>query len=157
MLRNAIAHGIEEPVLRQQAGKPETGQIAIHLRQEGNEVIITLSDDGRGLNLPRIREEAQRLGLIQENEIMDDDKAMSLIFIQGLSTTDSITGIAGRGIGLDIVKMRFRCSVAESVSSLFRTRNYVHDLFTAHTIRCTNIHGARRETNLCDSCFYCRA
>ncbi|MBK6957227.1 MAG: Hpt domain-containing protein [Nitrosomonas sp.] len=104
LLRNAIAHGIEEPVLRQQAGKPETGQIAIHLRQEGNEVIITLSDDGRGLNLPRIREEAQRLGLIQENEILDDDKAMSLIFIQGLSTTDSITGIAGRGIGLDIVK-----------------------------------------------------
>ena len=104
LLRNAIAHGIEEPRLRQQAGKPETGQIAIHLRQEGNEVIITLSDDGRGLNLPRIREEAQRLGLIQENEIMDDDKAMSLIFIQGLSTTDSITGIAGRGIGLDIVK-----------------------------------------------------
>ncbi len=104
LLRNAIAHGIEEPRLRQQAGKPETGQVAIHLRQEGNEVIITLSDDGRGLDLPRIREEAQRLGLIQENEILDDDKAMSLIFIQGLSTTDSITGIAGRGIGLDIVK-----------------------------------------------------
>ncbi|AEJ02975.1 CheA signal transduction histidine kinase [Nitrosomonas sp. Is79A3] len=104
LLRNAIAHGIEEPRLRQQAGKPEIGQVAIHLRQEGNEVIITLSDDGRGLNLPRIREEAQRLGLIQENEILDDDKAMSLIFIQGLSTTDSITGIAGRGIGLDIVK-----------------------------------------------------
>ena len=104
LLRNAIAHGIEEPRLRQQAGKPETGQVAIHLRQEGNEVIITLSDDGRGLDLPRIREEAQRLGLIQENEILDDDKAMALIFIQGLSTTDSITGIAGRGIGLDIVK-----------------------------------------------------
>ena len=67
-------------------------------------MIITLSDDGRGLNLPRIREEAQRLGLIQENETLDDDKAMSLIFIQGLSTTDFITGIAGRGIGLDIVK-----------------------------------------------------
>ncbi len=104
LLRNAIAHGIEEPSLRQQAGKPEIGQVAVHLRQEGNEVIITLSDDGRGLNLPRIREEAQRLGLIQQNEILDDDKAMSLIFIQGLSTTDSITGIAGRGIGLDIVK-----------------------------------------------------
>ena len=104
LLRNAIAHGIEEPLQRQQAGKPETGQVAIHLRQEGNEVIITLSDDGRGLDLPRIREEAQRLGLIQENETLDDDKAMALIFIQGLSTTDSITGIAGRGIGLDIVK-----------------------------------------------------
>ncbi|MDO9311481.1 MAG: Hpt domain-containing protein, partial [Nitrosomonas sp.] len=104
LLRNAIAHGIEEPLLRQQAGKPETGQVTIHVRQEGNEVIITLSDDGRGLNLPRIRVEAQQLGLMQENEILDDDKVMSLIFIQGLSTTDSITRIAGRGIGLDIVK-----------------------------------------------------
>ena len=104
LLRNAIAHGIEEPLLRQQAGKPETGQVTIHVRQEGNEVIITLSDDGRGLNLPRIREEAQQLGLMQENEILDDDKVMSLIFIQGLSTADAITGIAGRGIGLDIVK-----------------------------------------------------
>ncbi len=104
LLRNAIAHGIEEPAQRLQAGKPEIGQVTIQLRQEGNEVNITLSDDGGGLNLLRIREEAQRLGLIQENEALDDDKIMSLIFTQGLSTTDAITGIAGRGIGLDIVK-----------------------------------------------------
>jgi chemosensory pili system protein ChpA (sensor histidine kinase/response regulator) len=74
------------------------------LRQEGNEVTITLSDDGRGLNLPRIREEAQRLGLIRNDAVLGDDKVMSLIFMPGLSTTDSVTGIAGRGIGLDIVK-----------------------------------------------------
>lgn len=104
LLRNAIAHGIEEPAQRQRLGKSETGQIEIRLRQEGNEVMITLSDDGCGLNLPRIREEAQRLGLIQENEALDDSKIMPLIFTQGLSTTDSITGISGRGIGLDIVK-----------------------------------------------------
>ncbi len=104
LLRNAIAHGIEEPAQRQQTGKPETGQVTIQLRQENNEVIITLSDDGGGLNLPRIREEAQRLGLIQDNAALDDDKVMSCIFMPGLSTMDSITGIAGRGIGLDIVK-----------------------------------------------------
>ena len=104
LLRNAIAHGIEEPAQRLQVGKPETGQVTIHLRQEGNEVNITFNDDGHGLNLPRIREEAQRLALIQKNEVLDDDEIMSLIFMQGLSTTDSITGIAGRGIGLDIVK-----------------------------------------------------
>ncbi|PXW86464.1 chemosensory pili system protein ChpA (sensor histidine kinase/response regulator) [Nitrosomonas sp. Nm84] len=104
LLRNAIAHGIEEPAQRLQAGKPETGQVTVQLRQESNEVIITLSDDGGGLNLPRIREEAQRLGLVQENATLDDDKIMSFIFMPGLSTTDSITGIAGRGIGLDIVK-----------------------------------------------------
>jgi chemosensory pili system protein ChpA (sensor histidine kinase/response regulator) len=104
LLRNAIAHGIEEPAQRRQAGKAENGQVVMQLRQEGNEVSIMLSDDGCGLNLPRIREEAQRLGLIQKDEVLDDNKIMSLIFAQGLSTTDSVTGIAGRGIGLDIVK-----------------------------------------------------
>lgn len=104
ILRNAIAHGIEAPEQRLQAGKAETGQIALQLRQEGNEVIIVLSDDGCGLDLPRIREEAQRMGLIQENEALDDDKITAMIFMQGLSTTDAVTGIAGRGIGLDIVK-----------------------------------------------------
>ncbi|MBL8497128.1 hybrid sensor histidine kinase/response regulator [Nitrosomonas sp. JL21] len=104
LLRNAIAHGIEEPAQRLHAKKSETGRIMMHLRQESNEVIITLSDDGRGLNLVRIRKEAQRLGLVKKNEAIDDDKIMALIFSQGLSTTDSVTGIAGRGIGLDIVK-----------------------------------------------------
>lgn len=104
LLRNAIAHGIEEPAQRLSTNKSETGRIMMHLRQESNEVIITLSDDGRGLNLARIRKEAQRLGLIKKNEAVDDDKIMASIFSQGLSTTDSVTGIAGRGIGLDIVK-----------------------------------------------------
>lgn len=104
LLRNAIAHGIEEPAQRLQVGKSEIGQVIIQLHQEGNEVIITLSDDGSGLNVLRIRQEAERLGLIRNNEVFDDDKVMSLIFKQGLSTVDSITGIAGRGIGLDIVK-----------------------------------------------------
>jgi len=80
------------------------GEIAIHVRQESNEVILSLSDDGQGLNLPRIREEAQRLGLIKQDETLDDDAVTSLIFSPGLSTTESVTGIAGRGIGLDIVK-----------------------------------------------------
>ncbi|MCE7915057.1 MAG: hybrid sensor histidine kinase/response regulator [Nitrosomonas sp. PRO4] len=104
LLRNAIAHGIEEPLQRLQAGKPEAGQITIDLRQERNEVIITVNDDGIGLNLQKIRKEAVRLGLAQKNDVFNDDKIMSLIFTPGLSTTDSVTDIAGRGIGLDIVK-----------------------------------------------------
>ncbi len=104
LLRNAIAHGIEDPAQRIKAGKSEMGEIAIHVRQESNEVILSLSDDGQGLNLPRIREEAQRLGLIKQDETLDDDAVTSLIFSPGLSTTESVTGIAGRGIGLDIVK-----------------------------------------------------
>ncbi|UJP04781.1 MAG: hybrid sensor histidine kinase/response regulator [Nitrosomonas sp.] len=104
LLRNAIAHGIESPAQRLQAGKQETGQITMALRRAGNEVIITLSDDGCGLNLPRIRDQALQMGLIRADEVADDDKIMSMIFTPGLSTTDTITGIAGRGIGLDIVK-----------------------------------------------------
>lgn len=104
MLRNAIAHGIETPAERIKAEKPEAGQVSIQLRQESNEVIITVSDDGRGLDLSRIRVEAQRLGLIQEDEVLDEEKIISLIFKQGLSTTDTVSDIAGRGIGLDVVK-----------------------------------------------------
>ena len=104
LLRNAVAHGIEAPEKRAQLGKPETGQIIINLCQEGNEVIITLSDDGNGLDIPLIREKALQLGLIQENESLDNDQIMSLIYAQGLSTAKTITSIAGRGIGMDIVK-----------------------------------------------------
>ncbi len=104
LLRNAIAHGIEDSAQRAQIGKSEVGAVSIRLHQESNEVTLSLSDDGQGLNLPRIREEAQRLGLIEESSALDDDTAMSLIFAPGLSTTEAVTGIAGRGIGLDIVK-----------------------------------------------------
>ena len=104
LLRNAAAHGIEEPTQRLQLDKPEIGEVAIKLRQEGNEVIITLSDDGSGLDTTRIREEAVRLGLIQDDETLDKDQLMALIFSQGLSTSKEVTGISGRGIGMDVVK-----------------------------------------------------
>ena len=104
LLRNAVAHGIEKPEQRLQLDKPETGEVAIKLRQEGNEVIITLSDDGSGLDTSRIREEAISLGLIQEDETLDKDQLMALIFAQGLSTNKEVTGISGRGIGMDVVK-----------------------------------------------------
>ncbi len=104
LLRNAVVHGIENNEKRIQLGKPEIGQIKISLCQEGNEVIITLSDDGNGLDIHRIHEKAIQLGLIQEDEVLDDDQIISLIYRQGLSTTDTVTGTAGRGIGMDIVK-----------------------------------------------------
>lgn len=104
LLRNAVAHGIEEPDQRLSLDKPETGQVIIKLCQEGNEVIITLSDDGNGLDTARIREEAIQLGLIQENEALNNDQLMALIFAHGLSTNKEVTGISGRGIGMDVVK-----------------------------------------------------
>lgn len=104
LLRNAVAHGIEEPAARLTQGKPDTGQITINLHQEGNEIIITITDDGNGLDLIRIREEALRLELIKNDEQIDQDQLISLIFAHGLTTLDEATGTAGRGIGMDVVK-----------------------------------------------------
>jgi chemosensory pili system protein ChpA (sensor histidine kinase/response regulator) len=104
LLRNAVAHGIEEPAKRLTQGKPETGQITINLNQEGNEVIIALSDDGNGLDLERIREEALRLELIKIDDQLNDDQLTSLIYSHGLTTLNEATGTAGRGIGMDVVK-----------------------------------------------------
>ena len=104
LLRNAVAHGIEEPAKRLTQGKSETGQITISLNQKGNEVILTLSDDGNGLDLARIQEEALRLELIKIDDQLNDDQLMSLIYSHGLTTLNEATGTAGRGIGLDVVK-----------------------------------------------------
>lgn len=105
LLRNAVAHGIETPTERLASGKPETGQITLSLRQNGNELVITLSDDGQGLDIGRIREKALQLNLINEDAYPDDQQIMSLIFSHGLSTAREITEIFGRGVGLDVVKM----------------------------------------------------
>ncbi len=103
ILRNAIVHGIEKPTRRVESGKPETGQITINLQREGNEVMISVSDDGIGLDLKRIRKKAIKLGLIKKNEALDNEQIAALIFLPGLTTHAQITGTAGRGMGMDIV------------------------------------------------------
>lgn len=103
LLRNAIVHGIESSEQRLNAGKPETGSITLAVRQQGNEIHITLEDDGAGLDQGRIREKARQLGLIEETDNLDESQLQSLIFRHGLSTLDEVTDIAGRGIGLDVV------------------------------------------------------
>ncbi len=104
LLRNSVAHGIEESTKRQELGKPEIGQITIALRQEGNEIVMTLSDDGAGLDISRIREKAMQQGLMQANEKISDKQVIEFIFAHGLSTMQELSEVAGRGIGLDVVK-----------------------------------------------------
>jgi len=103
ILRNAIVHGIEKPGRRIKSGKPEVGQIAINLQREGNEVVISVSDDGIGLDLKKIHKKAIKLGLIHKSERLDNDQIAALIFLPGLTTRAQITEVAGRGIGMDIV------------------------------------------------------
>ena len=104
LLRNAVAHGLEKPETRQLAGKEPIGEISLSLRHESNEVVFEFSDDGAGLDIARVRLKAIENGVLQEGEEISEEAAMQLIFTPGLSTAQEITEIAGRGVGLDVVR-----------------------------------------------------
>jgi chemosensory pili system protein ChpA (sensor histidine kinase/response regulator) len=104
LLRNCVAHGLESAERRLAAGKDVIGAIAISLLQDGNDVVIEFSDDGGGLNYQRIREQAIAQKLIDKNNKLTDAETINLIFTPGLSTAAKVTELAGRGIGLDVVR-----------------------------------------------------
>ncbi|NDP37489.1 MAG: response regulator [Rhodoferax sp.] len=104
LLRNSVAHGIEDSALRVAAGKPAAGSIGIHLQQQSNDVTVEFSDDGAGLDLDRVREKARANGLTPEGGTLTDAEAVDLIFSAGFSTAAQVTELAGRGIGMDIVR-----------------------------------------------------
>ncbi|WP_296445840.1 Hpt domain-containing protein [Rhodoferax sp. UBA5149] len=103
LLRNAVAHGIEEPAVRADAGKPVAGIITVHLHQQSNDVTVEFSDDGGGLDLDLIREKARTDGQISEHQSLTDSEVANLIFTPGFSTASQVTELAGRGIGMDVV------------------------------------------------------
>ncbi|HZW12848.1 MAG TPA: Hpt domain-containing protein [Noviherbaspirillum sp.] len=104
LLRNAIVHGIESRDERRAAGKSETGELRVEIRQEGNEVVIQFADDGRGLDLARIRSKAVHQGLLTNDTELSDEEVRNLIFHPGFSTAEEITELAGRGVGMDVVR-----------------------------------------------------
>eukprot|EP01034_Spumella_vulgaris_P034993 gene34994-43151_t len=104
LLRNAIVHGVESRAQRSAAGKDETGELLVQVSQQGNEVVLEFSDDGAGLDLERIRDKARRIGLLHEGEHLSDADTAGLIFEPGFSTADALTELAGRGVGMDIVR-----------------------------------------------------
>ena len=104
MLRNAIAHGLEDSPTRAARGKPETGEIALALKQEGNEVMLRMSDDGGGLDYGRIRARAIAAGLLGKDEATDDARLAKMIFVPGFSTATEVSQVAGRGVGMDVVR-----------------------------------------------------
>jgi len=103
MLRNAIVHGIEQPAARVAAGKDETGVIDVALKREGSEVVITVADDGAGVNLKLVRDRAVALGLVTPKQELSDEQALQLILEPGFSTAGKVTQSAGRGVGMDVV------------------------------------------------------
>ncbi len=104
MLRNSVVHGIERTAVRVERGKPELGEIKIEVRQEGNEIVLAVQDDGAGLNYERIRAKAVSLGLLDASANPSDAEVAEFIFHPGFSTAQEITQLAGRGVGMDVVK-----------------------------------------------------
>jgi chemosensory pili system protein ChpA (sensor histidine kinase/response regulator) len=103
MLRNAVAHGFETPAERRKAGKPVEGSVHIQVAREATEVVIRVSDDGRGLNREAIRKRGIERGLLRADIKPTDNQLLSLITQTGFSTVKKITQLAGRGVGMDVV------------------------------------------------------
>ncbi len=108
ILRNSVSHGIETPSDRLQNGKSETGTVMLTAKQYENNVIITVEDDGYGVNLEKVKEIAIKKGLLtnEELETISNEQIMRLLFMPGFSTDDSVSDLSGRGVGLDIVKTK---------------------------------------------------
>jgi len=104
LLRNCITHGIELPAVREAAGKDPAGLVTVSLRQEGNEVSIEFRDDGAGLDLERIRQKAVAQGLMPGDAEPSHAELAQLIFTPGFTTADTVTELAGRGVGMDVVR-----------------------------------------------------
>jgi len=108
LLRNAVDHGIEPPEVRKKNGKPEEGLIRLIAERKGNKVIITVEDDGAGIDPEKIKKKALEKGIISEAEAraMTTQQLIDLIFLPGFSTSEKVTETSGRGVGMDIVKTR---------------------------------------------------
>lgn len=108
MMRNAVIHGIEEPGVRERAGKPASGAITIRLFREGSDVVMRVSDDGAGLNIDAIRKKAEKQGLIKTGAKLPDDDIVQFVLESGFSTAETVTQSAGRGVGMDVVNNEIR-------------------------------------------------
>ncbi len=108
ILRNAIAHGIEATGVRLANGKPEHGRLEIVIHREGSEMVITVVDDGQGVDVDRVRQKALESDLINDDDSLSDDELIQLILTSGFSTADNISQLSGRGVGMDVVSNEIR-------------------------------------------------
>lgn len=104
IIRNSVDHGLESPEDRAKTDKPAEGKVVLSARQEGGEIIITIEDDGAGLNRDKILSRAIERGLVRKGEDIPDHKVWELIFEPGFSTKDAVSQLSGRGVGMDVVK-----------------------------------------------------
>ncbi len=104
MVRNSLDHGLESPDARRAAGKSEQGRLRLAAYHEGSNLVVELSDDGRGIDRAKVLAKARSLGLVPEGTTPGPDEICGLIFLPGFSTADKVTAVSGRGVGMDVVK-----------------------------------------------------
>jgi two-component system chemotaxis sensor kinase CheA len=106
LIRNAVDHGVESPEQREASGKPRSSQVHLGARQEGDHILITIQDDGKGMRADVLRAKAVEKGLISSEVAngLDDAQSLELVFMPGFSTKDQISSVSGRGVGMDVVK-----------------------------------------------------
>lgn len=108
LVRNAVDHGIEMPEVREQRGKPRVGEVVLSAEQEGDHILLTISDDGAGMNPATLRRKAVEKNILDQDaaDRLTDAEAFNLIFAAGLSTKEQISDVSGRGVGMDVVKTK---------------------------------------------------
>ena len=108
LLRNSADHGIEDPEIRAQRGKPEVGSIYLDAYQDGNNVVIEVKDDGNGIDVEAVKRKAVERGVLTEEQaaVSDDNDIIRLLFLPSFSTAKKVTDVSGRGVGLDVVKSK---------------------------------------------------
>jgi chemosensory pili system protein ChpA (sensor histidine kinase/response regulator) len=110
LLRNAVDHGLEDSETRLATGKSAIGRVTLALHREGNDAVISLSDDGKGMNLQAIRRKAISLGLLAAETVLPDDALLQFILEPGFTTSEKVTQISGRGVGLDVVASEIKAA-----------------------------------------------
>jgi len=103
MVRNAVGHGIEAPAVRRERGKDATGCVTLRASRDAGSIVVQVSDDGAGVEPARLRQRAEQLGLVPAGTPLDDEAARRLVFEPGFSTSEQVTEISGRGVGMDVV------------------------------------------------------
>ncbi len=108
LIRNSLDHGVESPEDREKAGKNPQGTVALRAYPDGNTVVIEVEDDGKGIDPEKIRSIALKKGVVTQDEVnaMNDSEVVNLLFRAGFSTAEKVTGVSGRGVGLDVVKAK---------------------------------------------------
>ena len=117
LVRNSLDHGLEGPEERLAAGKGETGTLFLDAHHQGGDIIIVVSDDGRGIDRAKVLRRAREVGLVRPDEEPSDEAVRNLIFAPGFSTATAVTDISGRGVGMDVVREGVNAGIDGCVSA----------------------------------------